>query len=115
VEDGSIVEALTRQLLKILDCSWRGISPKLHHHFTFVSFDHSDFVWGTHQEEFLSFLRRQRPQCLNSAARRIENFMLTMTSMQCHVERSRLPSRSFMRSLEPSLDDQSEIPRLRSE
>jgi hypothetical protein len=44
VENRPVVEPSTSQLLKILDRIWRGIGPKLDHHFAFVGFDHSDFV-----------------------------------------------------------------------
>ncbi len=45
------------------------------------------------------------------------NLRIAQAALTCHVERSRLPSRSFMRRLETSLDisKQLQIPRLRSE
>ena len=55
VEDGAVVKALARQLLKILDRVWRGIGPKLDDHFAFAGFDHSDFVWCTHRSGFFLF------------------------------------------------------------
>src|SRR5882724_917404 len=53
MENRAVIEALARQLLKILDRVWRSISPKLHYHFAFVGFNHCNFIRWIHSRLLL--------------------------------------------------------------
>ena len=44
VENRPVIESLACQFLEVLNCVWRGIGPKLHHHIAFARLYHGQLV-----------------------------------------------------------------------